>query len=117
MYYSTNKKEFSVNGINTELLNSKVNKFVLHRIDLINNIIGRLLADKSNKNTNEKILVHKILNNVGKKYIINLCMVQFLTSISHQHIEDDKNSIVVSVILGLGGKLINRYKNYLNYNE
>jgi len=113
LFYSSKKKEYFLNGINTDLLNPKINKFILHKMDIIIDIVGRLIADKTTSKSKEKQLINEIISNVGKNYIINLVLLKFLLTLSYQHIEDDKNCVVVSVILALGGKLIKRYKNNL----
>lgn len=51
-----------------------------------------------------------VITTIGKKYITNLILTQLLNIISHQHINDDKNIILTSVIVNIGSKMIFKYK-------
>jgi len=109
LFYSTNKKTFEISGINTEMLTPVVNRYILGKLESINLYIDRLLDIKPSSNKEDKLFLHEIITTVGKEYISSLALLHFLLILTHQHVSDDKNCILTSVVVSMGSKIINKY--------
>ncbi len=71
--------------------------------------MDRLLDSDIHTNKLDKLFIKEVTSCIGKEYISNLAIVKFLLILSHQHVEDDKNCVLTSVIVSIGNKMILKF--------
>jgi len=105
-----------VGGINTQLLNPIVSKYVLDKKPLLYKYIDNLLLEQIdilNKTEVTKkadyTFIATIISSFDQSYIRNLCIYYFLLVYTYQDSENDKNYAAVPVSINIGKKMFRNY--------
>lgn len=122
--FSNNTRNYIVGGINTELINPILSKYILDVQSNMDTYIDNLYkqeyhilnnSKKTNKGIDENILAATIITSLDKKVIRNFCLHQFLLVYTFQHSENDKHYASVPVSIKIGKKMFIRYINDLKF--
>ncbi len=115
--FSNNKTKYIVGGVNTDLLNTLLNKYIISKETDLRFYISNLIDSskdflKDDKTTRlDKALKAKVIISNDKDLIFNLCLLHFLLIYTYQNSDNDTNNVLLPLSIGIGKKMFNRYLN------
>jgi hypothetical protein len=117
-FYSDNQVKY-VGGITSNTLVPSFIKYILYKEDSVRENLKKLKARYKKIKTIRKDELFKgdIYSVVDTRYLVNLCLSQFLLVYTYQDSDNDKNYNLVSVTISMGKKVLNRYFNKLRDNH
>jgi hypothetical protein len=112
--FSTKKKDVLVYGVNPEFIGSALHKYITHKTPEIFVYIRKLMNLKETKSSKkEDILYHNILQSLDQKFIYQQCILTFLQVYTNEHTDNDKNRVLVPVVVSLGKRIVSFYINHI----
>lgn len=118
--FSNNTKNYIVGGINTEILNPILSKFLMEKEPIMQVYINNLFKQQAvllnnNKKTDKlkEIFMAKIITSVQENFMLNLCYNHILLIYTFHHSENDKHYLSVPVSITIGKRMVSKYINNL----
>lgn len=115
--FSNNKTKYIVGGVNTDLLNTVLNKYIISKETDLRLYISNLIASsedflKDDKTTRlDKALKAKVIISIDEDLIYNLCLLHFLLIYTYQNSDNGTNNVLLPLSIAIGKKMFNRYLN------
>jgi hypothetical protein len=114
IFYSDNQVKY-IGGITSNTLVPSFIKYILGKEDSVRESLKKLKDRYKKIKTirKDELFKAEIYSVVDTKYLVNLCLSQFLLVYTYQESDNDKNYNLVSVTISMGKKILNRYFNKL----
>nr|YP_009543520.1 DNA-dependent RNA polymerase [Coniothyrium glycines]AYU74410.1 DNA-dependent RNA polymerase [Coniothyrium glycines] len=121
LFFNNNRDLYSNSAPFKDVLVPEFVKYILSKEDKIKLYLKNLKTSSKNEKSSmiDKQFISNVISVVDTKFLLNLCLTEYLLIYTFQGSEDDKKYNIIPVSVKIGDKILNRYFNTLKneYNK